>query len=125
LKLVSEDRDAFSEGLGAHKGCAGGCTHQMNPTQKEIEMTTSDFIREPLELDARAGDGIDVRLFWHPETGSVTVSVFDTTHEQAFELVVDPAQALDAFTHPFAYAAFKGVPFETPLRARDEEPVAV
>ena len=87
-------------------------------------MTTSDFTSEARELDARSGDGIDVRLFWHPDTGAVTVSVFDTTHEQAFELVVDPARALDAFTHPFAYAAFTGVPFEAPLRARDEEPVA-
>jgi hypothetical protein len=97
----------------------------MNPTQKEIEMTTSDFISEPLELDAREGDGIDVQLFWHPRSGSVTVSLFDTTHEQAFELLVDPAEALDAFNHPFAYAAFQNIPFTAPLRAHDEEPVAV
>lgn len=88
-------------------------------------MTASDFSSEAKELDARAGDGIDVRLFWHPGTDSVSVSVFDTTHEQSFVLVVDPADALDAFNHPFAYAAFKGVAFEAPLRAHDEEPIAV
>jgi hypothetical protein len=96
----------------------------MNATQEEIQMTASDFTSNAMELDARAGDGIDVRLFWHPATGTVSVSVFDTTHEQAFALLVDPADALDAFNHPFAYAAFKGVPFATPLRAHDEEPVA-
>jgi hypothetical protein len=96
----------------------------MNATQEEIEMTTSDVTSEARELDARTGDGIDVRLFWHPATDTVTISVFDTSHEQAFELLVDRAKAREAFDHPFAYAAFQGVPFATPLRAHDEEPVA-
>ena len=87
-------------------------------------MTTSDFTSDARELDARMGDGIDVRLFWHPGTDRVTVSVFDSTNEQAFELLVDPARALDAFHHPFAYAASRGVPFAAPIRAHDEEPVA-
>ena len=63
-------------------------------------MTTSDFTSEAKELDARTGDGFDVRLFWHPATDTVTVSVFDATHEQSFELVVEPGKALDAFRHP-------------------------
>jgi hypothetical protein len=96
----------------------------MNTTQEEIQMTASDFTSNAKELDARAGDGIDVRLFWNPDNGTVSVSVFDTTHEQEFELVVDPADALDAFNHPFAYAAFQDIPFTAPLRAHDEEPVA-
>ena len=87
-------------------------------------MTTSDFTSEPRELDTRAGDGIDVRLFWHPATDTLTVSVFDSTNEQAFELVVDPGEALDAFHHPFAYAAFQSIPFATPQRAHEEAPVA-
>ena len=45
----------------------------------------------------------------------MTVSVFDSTHEQAFELPVDLGQALDAFNHPFAYAAFQGVPSRLPF----------
>ena len=87
-------------------------------------MTTSDFATEPVELDARSGDGIDVRLFWHSGTDTVIVSVFDSTNEQAFELVVDSRSARDAFHHPFAYAAFQGIPFATPLRAHQEVPVA-
>ena len=83
-------------------------------------MTSSDLSEKPVELDARAGDGLDVRLFWHATSGRVTVSLFDTSTEQAFELDVEPDQALDAFRHPFAYAASRGVPYETPLRPHEE-----
>ena len=62
-------------------------------------MTASDFTSDAKELDARAGDGIDVRLFWHPTTDTVSVSVFDTTHEQSFELLVDPADVLPSDFH--------------------------
>jgi hypothetical protein len=89
----------------------------MNATWEEIEMTTSDLIRAARELDARTGDGIDVRLFWQPTSDEVIVSVFDSTNKQAFELLVDPAEALEAFHHPFAYAAFQGVPVEAPAGA--------
>ncbi len=88
-------------------------------------MTSATNITEARELDARAGDGIDVRLLWYPATDTVTVSVFDLTHENAFELVVDSDHALDAFHHPFAYAAFQGIAFDVPLRAHDEQPLSV
>lgn len=87
-------------------------------------MTASDFASETKELDARNGDGIDVRLFWNADTETVSVSVFDASHEQRFELPVEPADARDAFNHPFAYAAYHGIPFATPLRAHDEQSVA-
>ena len=95
----------------------------MNATREEIDMTTSDFTSEARELDARTGDGFALRLFRHSATATVTVSVFDATHAQSFELVVDPGKALDAFRHPFAYAAFQGIPFATPLQAHNEESV--
>ena len=56
------------------------------------------------ELDHRAGDGVDVRLLWSPQTNQVWVAVVDTRDEESFELEVHPADALDAFRHPFAYA---------------------
>jgi hypothetical protein len=43
----------------------------------------------------------------------VTVSVQDTGTEE-FEFEVDAADALDAFRHPYAYAAGCGVPFDEP-----------
>jgi hypothetical protein len=55
------------------------------------------------ELDRRTNDGIEVRLMWNSLTDSVSVSVDDTRYGEWFEFDVAPAQALEAFHHPFAY----------------------
>jgi hypothetical protein len=58
------------------------------------------------ELDSRTSDGIHVRLLWHPAEDRVSVEVNDTKTCEIFELPVrDRDRALDAFRHPFAYAA--------------------
>ena len=57
------------------------------------------------ELAARESDGIYVLLLWHPREDAITVSVEDDRRGDRFELAVAPDQALDAFYHPFAYAA--------------------
>jgi hypothetical protein len=56
------------------------------------------------ELAHRAGDGIDVYLFWNRHSSRVTVSVFDARTDDGFEFEVDGRRALDAFHHPYAYA---------------------
>jgi hypothetical protein len=57
------------------------------------------------ELAARETDGIHVLLLWHPDENALTVSVEDARVGDRFHLPVDPDRALDAFYHPFAYAA--------------------
>jgi hypothetical protein len=57
------------------------------------------------ELAARESEGISVRLLWHPLENAVTVSVEDARGDDCFQLAVAPERALDAFHHPFAYAA--------------------
>jgi hypothetical protein len=57
------------------------------------------------ELDARSSDGVDVRLWWHPCTDRVAVGVADERNGDHFVLGIEPVDALDAFRHPFAYAA--------------------
>jgi hypothetical protein len=57
------------------------------------------------ELAARESDGIHVVLLWHPDENALTVSVADDRLGDCFELAVAPDRALDAFYHPFAYAA--------------------
>ena len=57
------------------------------------------------ELAARDNDGIHVRLLWHPQRNAVTVSVEDDRVGDRFHLAVASDHALDAFYHPFAYAA--------------------
>lgn len=65
-------------------------------------------VREPSvgqELASRESDGVLVLLLWDPDEDVVTVSVEDSRAGCCFELTVEPERALDAFYHPFAYAA--------------------
>jgi hypothetical protein len=73
---------------------------------KETVMTALDT-HTRRELDHRHVNGIDVTLSWSPVTDALFVTVLDDAGEP-FELVVDAHEALDAFNHPFAYAAFRG-----------------
>jgi hypothetical protein len=57
------------------------------------------------ELTARESDGLHVVLLWHPRENALTVSVEDARVGDRFQLAVAPDRALDAFYHPFAYAA--------------------
>jgi hypothetical protein len=57
------------------------------------------------ELAARNSNGVHVLLLWHPVDNTLTVSVEDARVGAGFQLAVAPDRALDAFYHPFAYAA--------------------
>ena len=62
------------------------------------------------ELAHRASDGIQVSLFWSKLSTQVTIAVLDTRSDhRAFEFEVDGSDALDAFNHPYAYAAARSV----------------
>ena len=56
------------------------------------------------ELDRRVNDGFDVRLLWNSETGHVFVAIEDERYGESIRLDVDPADALEAFHHPFSYS---------------------
>jgi hypothetical protein len=64
--------------------------------------TTATHTRE---LAARESDGILVQLLWHPRENSLTVEIEDVRIGDGFQFAVAPELALDAFYHPFAYAA--------------------
>ena len=57
------------------------------------------------ELADRESDGVRVLLLWHPAEDALTVSVEDSRLGDNFQFAVVPERALDAFYHPFAYAA--------------------
>jgi hypothetical protein len=57
------------------------------------------------ELAARESDRLRVRLFWHAEENVLSVSVDDSSSGHLFEFAVPRDRGLDAFYHPFAYAA--------------------
>ena len=71
----------------------------------EQETATSLAAPQTRELAARDSDGIYVRLLWHPHENALTVSVEDVRGGDCFHLAIAPDSALDAFYHPFAYAA--------------------
>jgi hypothetical protein len=68
------------------------------------------------ELDHRAADDIDVRLFWNPETNGISIIVHDERLGQSLVFDVDGAQALAAFHHPYAFAENRR-PARAPTRA--------
>ena len=57
------------------------------------------------ELASREADGLAVALLWDTSEDAITVSVDDTRTGDRFRIEVDRTCALDAFYHPFAYAA--------------------
>jgi hypothetical protein len=67
------------------------------------------------ELDSRESDGIHVQLLWLPSEDHVIVAVSDSRTGTAFVVGVDDrGRALDAFRHPYAYAAWQGVDTSAP-----------
>jgi len=70
-----------------------------------IRMSATTGHTQARELARRESGGLAVRLVWHPSEDAVTVSVTDSRTGDRFQLAVDRKRALDAFYHPFAYAA--------------------
>lgn len=61
-------------------------------------------IEFPRELDYRGSNGIHVWLLWLPADDRLVVRVVDVKSDLTFDVDADPANALDVFHHPFAYA---------------------
>ena len=68
--------------------------------------------RTQRELAYRAGDGVEVTLFWHPGSGEVSVCVCDQRRGAYFVIEPDPDRALDAFYHPYSYESTSVVHYE-------------
>lgn len=76
--------------------------------------TTTDALSamdEWTELASRENDRLSVFLFWSKATDRIKVIVADTKLDDLFALDVPGAKALEAFNHPFAYAAGRGARF--------------
>jgi hypothetical protein len=69
------------------------------------------------ELAHRATGGLEVILFWDEVTNELTVSVSDERTGAYFEFAAAPKEALDAYYHPYAHAASRGVPYDDALLA--------
>jgi hypothetical protein len=69
------------------------------------------------ELAHRATGGLEVILFWDEATDELTLSVSDERTGAYFEFAAAPDEALDVFYHPYAHAAYRGVPYGDVLLA--------
>jgi hypothetical protein len=74
----------------------------LHSKREEMVMRTT-FQTAARELDRRTENGFDIRLLWDPYTDRVLVAVNDQRHGESFTFEADPADALQAFHHPFAY----------------------
>jgi hypothetical protein len=75
-------------------------------------MASSTFSPQPpRELAYRVNDGLEVILFWQELTEELTISVSDERSGAYFELAAASNEALDIFNHPYAHAAFRGLPY--------------
>jgi hypothetical protein len=57
----------------------------------------------PVELAVRAEDGLEVVLLWDRRSGRLWVDVLLVRCGEAFVVDAAPDNALDVFSHPFAY----------------------
>jgi hypothetical protein len=81
-------------------------------------MATTHVRPQPYqELAYRESDGVEVVLYWERGTDQLTVVVSDRRNGGYFELAAAPHLALDVFNHPYAHAAFRGLPYAKELLA--------
>lgn len=66
------------------------------------------------ELAHRVNSGVEIALMWECGSHDVTVEVRDAGSGDEFTVTVDGAHALDAFHHPYAYAARRGAHVRKP-----------
>ena len=57
------------------------------------------------ELAQRRNDGLEITLLWARDDDSVHVTVLNERTGRTVAFPVDRTRALEAFYHPFAYAA--------------------
>ena len=57
------------------------------------------------ELAQRRSGMVEVLLLWHPKSDRVELAVRDLATDASFHLDIAPGNAVDAFYHPYAYAA--------------------
>ena len=82
------------------------------------ETTHSPALTAPTrELAQRLSGTDEILLLWHPEIERVELSVLDLATGAGFHIDVAPNKAIDAFYHPYAYAAGH----ESPSRVERDE----
>ena len=70
-----------------------------------VRLAAGERTRAPTrELAQRLTGGDEVLLLWHPESDRVELAIRNLATGADCQIEVAPADAMDAFHHPFAYA---------------------
>jgi hypothetical protein len=69
------------------------------------------------ELAHRVAEGLEVQLLWRASDDTLAVVVQPPRAGASFELRVEPDHALNAFRHPYLYAALRRIHDERSGRA--------
>ena len=88
------------------------CTDTTTHVCREFASRESDW----RELAGRENEGLEISLLWTKNGDRVKVAVADARLDEHFEFDVAGADALDAFYHPFAFAAGRGLGFGDAMR---------
>jgi hypothetical protein len=70
-----------------------------------LNFDTSRMTAPARELARRQSGTDEIALLWNPEEDRVEVSVRDVTTGATLHIEIAPGNAMDAFTHPYAYVA--------------------
>jgi hypothetical protein len=77
-------------------------------------MSGDDVHAPRIVLASRENAGIRVGLLWARDTNALAVRVTDDSTADEFGLVVERGvDPIDAYEHPYAYAAWRGLPYRT------------
>ena len=72
---------------------------------RAVRLAAGERTRAPTrELAQRLSGTDEVLLLWHPESDRVELAVRNLATGAGCQIDVAPANAIDAFYHPFAYA---------------------
>lgn len=88
-----------------------GTGRSRNPAHGDSVFTMPDeTLLTMRELHSRSADGISVQLLWSEHDGRVVLVLEDARTGDGFTVDVHrDDSAMDAFHHPYAYAAWRGV----------------
>jgi hypothetical protein len=76
------------------------------PKPESPETRRGESVLAPARELAQRQSGTDeVLLLWHPEDDRVELLVHNTESGAGFLIEIAPGDAIDAFYHPYAYAA--------------------
>jgi hypothetical protein len=82
---------------------AGPQSDRTSPSPESQSGSASSGRSMFVELDTRRGDGLNVTLEWDRDSGQTQIVLHDVRADTMIVFGVPPANAADAFRHPFRY----------------------